>query len=225
MEDKDLPFMEILHPVRINGLRRIYEKILEFLAGSKKRVNYTSSNCIITSWSFNNPNIEEARTVSVFGEKFMQNTLDTSIATRKNFCRHAKQLFEDHNCHHCDDNNSMEDSYFNNAAPSLHEGWKAIKEDLLLRKQNNGAWGDSRMKSSNQESIGNILETHLTIDHLSPFFFFFTRSIPKQRKTLASFSDLHAPPANRPPTHPASFGEAHSGDFLPAAHSRRVTVK
>ncbi|KAL4573731.1 hypothetical protein LXL04_020547 [Taraxacum kok-saghyz] len=108
MEDKDLPFMEILHPVRINGLRRISEKILEFLAGSKKRVNYTSSNCIITSWSFSNPNIEDARIVSVFGEKFMQNTLDTSIATRQNFCRHTKQLFEDHNCHHCDDNNSME---------------------------------------------------------------------------------------------------------------------
>jgi hypothetical protein len=108
MEDKNLPFLEILHPVRINGLRRISEKILESLSGLKKRVNYTSSNCIITSWSFSNPNPEDARTVSIFGEKFMQNTLDVSIATRQTFCRHAQQLFQDHNCHHCDDNNSME---------------------------------------------------------------------------------------------------------------------
>ncbi|KAL4590526.1 hypothetical protein LXL04_003458 [Taraxacum kok-saghyz] len=118
MEGKDLPFLETLHHVRISGLRRISEKILEFLKGSKKRVNYTSSKCIITSWSFSNPNEEDARTVSTFGEKFMQNTLDTSLATRQNFCRHAKQLFEDHNCHHCDDNNSME-------GPSIKEDDKS----------------------------------------------------------------------------------------------------
>lgn len=39
MEDKVLPFTEILHPVWINGLRRIAEKVLEALTaeGSKKK--------------------------------------------------------------------------------------------------------------------------------------------------------------------------------------------
>ncbi|KAL4581133.1 hypothetical protein LXL04_017342 [Taraxacum kok-saghyz] len=49
MEDKDLPFKEILHQNRINGLRSISEKIIEIISESKKEVNYTNSHCIITN--------------------------------------------------------------------------------------------------------------------------------------------------------------------------------
>ncbi|KAL7582011.1 hypothetical protein Lser_V15G46495 [Lactuca serriola] len=106
MEDKDLPFTEILHPNRINGLRRISEKIIEIISGSKKKINYTDSHCIITSWSYNNTSQEDLRQASKFGEKFMNNSMEVSNATRQHFCRHAEQLFEEHLCHFCESKDS-----------------------------------------------------------------------------------------------------------------------
>ncbi|KAL7581907.1 hypothetical protein Lser_V15G46396 [Lactuca serriola] len=106
MEDKDLPFTEILHPNRINGLRRISEKIIEIISGSKKKINYTNSHCIITSWSYNNTSQEDLRQASKFGEKFMNNSMEVSNATRQHFCRHAEQLFEEHLCHFCESKDS-----------------------------------------------------------------------------------------------------------------------
>ncbi|CAH1438108.1 unnamed protein product [Lactuca virosa] len=106
MEDKDLPFTEILHPNRINGLRRISEKIIEIISGSKKKINYTNSHCIITSWSYNNTSQEDLRQASMFGEKFMNNTMEVSNATHQHFCRHAEQLFEEHLCHFCESKDS-----------------------------------------------------------------------------------------------------------------------
>ena len=106
MEDKDQPFDEILRPHRINGLRRISEKIIEIISGSKKKVNYANSHCIITSWSFKNTSDEDIELASRFGEKFMNNSIDASTATRQMFCKHAEQLFEDHHCNHCNCNDS-----------------------------------------------------------------------------------------------------------------------
>ncbi|KAL4573714.1 hypothetical protein LXL04_020529 [Taraxacum kok-saghyz] len=80
----------------------------KFLKESKKRVNYTSSNCRITSWSFSNPNEEDARTVSTFGEISCTRPWTPASLLDKTFADMPKQLFEDHNCHHCNDNNSME---------------------------------------------------------------------------------------------------------------------
>ncbi|KAL7597296.1 hypothetical protein Lser_V15G29642 [Lactuca serriola] len=107
MEDKDLPFIEILHPNRINGLRRISDKIIDIISGSKKKINYTDSHCIITSWSYNNTSQEDLRQASKFGEKFMNNSMEVSNAIRQHFCRHAEQLFEEHLCHFCERKDSQ----------------------------------------------------------------------------------------------------------------------
>ncbi|GKB25849.1 hypothetical protein Tco_0865250 [Tanacetum coccineum] len=105
MEEQQLLLNNLLK-IRVNSLRRISEKILEVLTGTKKKVNYVDNNCIITSWSFSNTNEEDVQIISQFGEKFMKNTIQTSSTTRQSFCRHLNQLFEDHYCHFCEDNNS-----------------------------------------------------------------------------------------------------------------------
>ena len=110
MEDKDLPFPEILHPNRISGLRRISEKINEILSGSKKKVNYTTSHCIVVSWSFKNTGNEDLELASRFGAQFQKNCLEASSATRQSFCRHADQLFEDHYCTYCESNNVKQET-------------------------------------------------------------------------------------------------------------------
>nr|GEV53735.1 hypothetical protein [Tanacetum cinerariifolium] len=74
--------------------------------GAKKKVNYVNNNCIITSWSFSNTNEEDIQADSQFGEKFMKNNIQASSTTRQSFCRHLKQLFEDHYCQYCIDNNA-----------------------------------------------------------------------------------------------------------------------
>ena len=109
MEDKDLPFDERLHPVRINGLRRITEKIIDILSGSKKKANFADSHCLVTSWSFKNTSDEDLKLVSTFGEQFMRNSLKISSRTRQTFCRHSDQLFEDHCCNHCEGNNESKE--------------------------------------------------------------------------------------------------------------------
>ncbi|KAL4564711.1 hypothetical protein LXL04_028779 [Taraxacum kok-saghyz] len=105
MEDKDLPFPEILHPNRISGLRRISEKIIEIILGSKKKVNYTTSHCIVVSWSFKNTGNED-----LCGAQFQKNSLEASPATRQSFCRHAEQLFEDHYCTYCESNDVKQET-------------------------------------------------------------------------------------------------------------------
>lgn len=109
MENRDIPFTEILHTVRINGLRRIAEKVLEALSGSKKKVNYTARNCIITGWSFSTATNEDMKIISRFGEQFMKNTIETCVHTKQVFCRHTSQLFENHNCQHYEGNNSAKE--------------------------------------------------------------------------------------------------------------------
>ncbi|CAH1450667.1 unnamed protein product [Lactuca virosa] len=89
-EDKDLPFEEILHQNRINDLKIISKKIIEIISGSKKKVNYTNSHCIITSWSYGNTSNEDLERASKFGEQFMNNNFDASTTTRQIFCRHAE---------------------------------------------------------------------------------------------------------------------------------------
>ncbi|KAL4556504.1 hypothetical protein LXL04_039159 [Taraxacum kok-saghyz] len=110
LSNKDLPFPEILHPNRINGLRRISEKINEILSGSKKKVNYTTSHYIVVSWSFKNTGNEDLELASRFGAQFQKNSLETSSATRQSFCRHADQLFEDHYCTYCESNNVKQET-------------------------------------------------------------------------------------------------------------------
>nr|GEU71396.1 hypothetical protein [Tanacetum cinerariifolium] len=99
-------FRDNLLKLRVNSLRRISKKILEVLTGTKKKVNYVNNNCIITSWSFSNNNEEDIQAISRFEEKFMKNNIQASSTTRQNFCRHLKQLFEDHYCQYCIDNNA-----------------------------------------------------------------------------------------------------------------------
>jgi hypothetical protein len=97
-EEKDLPFEEILHQNHINGLRRISEKIIEIISGSKKKV--TNSHCIITSWSYGNTSNKDLERAAKFGEQFMNNNFGESNTTRQIFCRHAEQLFQDHHCNY-----------------------------------------------------------------------------------------------------------------------------
>ena len=110
MEDKDLPFPEILHPNRISGLRRISEKIIEIISGSKKKINYTTSHCIVVSWSFKNTGNEDLELASRFGAQFQNNSLEASSATRQSFCRHAEKLFEDHHCTYCVSNDVKQET-------------------------------------------------------------------------------------------------------------------
>lgn len=101
-------FPDNLVKIRVNSLRRISEKVLEVLSGTKKKVNYVNDNCIITSWSFSNTNEEDIQRISQFGEKFMKNSIQAGSTTRQSLCRHLKQLFEDHYCQYCIDNNTTE---------------------------------------------------------------------------------------------------------------------
>nr|GEU71394.1 TPA: orf y [Tanacetum cinerariifolium] len=57
-------FPNNLLKIRVNSLRRISEKILEVLTGTKKKVNYVNNNCIITSWNFSNTNEEDIQAIS-----------------------------------------------------------------------------------------------------------------------------------------------------------------
>ncbi|GJS69295.1 hypothetical protein Tco_0702136 [Tanacetum coccineum] len=93
MEEQQLLLNNLLK-IRVNSFKRISEKILEVLSGTKKKVNYVDNNCIITSWSFSNTNEEDVQIISQFGEKFMKNTIQTSSATRQSLCRHLNQLLK-----------------------------------------------------------------------------------------------------------------------------------
>lgn len=101
MNDLNDQLLSVLHNNRINGLRRICEKLLEILKGSKKKINYVDSHCIVTSWSFSNITPEDKICASTFGEKFFNNIMQASSETCKAFCKHAHQLFDEHQCRYC----------------------------------------------------------------------------------------------------------------------------
>lgn len=105
MNDSDFPEEKELLQIRVNGLKRIAEKVLESLSSEDKKVNYVASNYIITSWSPKSSN-EDLKALSKFGEKFMKNNLQASQLSVELFCKHANQLFEDHACNYCSNNNS-----------------------------------------------------------------------------------------------------------------------
>ena len=76
--------------------------------------------------------------------------------------------------------------------------------------------------ASKAGSIGYIKTFDRTYSWPHYSSFFFTRQ-PDQ-----GTQELRRSPCStcyRPPTHPTSSGEAHPGDFLPAAHFRRVAIK
>ena len=127
MEDNDQPFEEVLHQNRINGLRRISEKIIEIISGCKKKINYVDSHCIITSWSFKTSSQEDLELASNFGEQFMKNTFEASSATRQMFCAHAAQLFEEHDCSFC---KNQKDKSSGPTSPTTEED----KADSLSQK-------------------------------------------------------------------------------------------
>ncbi|KAL4566124.1 hypothetical protein LXL04_030234 [Taraxacum kok-saghyz] len=90
--------------------QKLKKTINEILSGSKKKVNYTTSHCIVVSWSFKNTGNEDLELASRFGAQFQKNSLEASSATRQSFCRHVDQLFEDHYCTYCESNNVKQET-------------------------------------------------------------------------------------------------------------------
>ena len=119
MEDKDLPFHEMLLTVRLDGLKKISEKILKISSETKFKVNYATNNCIITSWSPQHSQ-EDQDHISKFGLTFMNNALNISSTTRQKLCPTANRMFEGHNCQYCIIDNSVADPS-TEESKSLHD--------------------------------------------------------------------------------------------------------
>lgn len=105
IEDSDRPFPDILHTVRIQGLRRIAEKLSESISSGKRKVNYVDSDTIVTSRSFSNHTAEDQTLISRFGKAFLDNSFEATPETKTSFCKQVEQLFEDHACDFCSDKN------------------------------------------------------------------------------------------------------------------------
>ncbi|GKA14398.1 hypothetical protein Tco_0694044 [Tanacetum coccineum] len=108
MEDKQ-PLLDTLFKIRLTNFKRIAEQILEAISKEKKKVNYADSNCIIKSWSFSGNNEIDAQLIYQFGVKFQTNTIHANGTTKQAYCRQASQLFQDHYCQYCKDNNTNKD--------------------------------------------------------------------------------------------------------------------
>nr|GEZ37466.1 hypothetical protein [Tanacetum cinerariifolium] len=101
MTDKpEESLLEVIHKTRVQSLRRIAELILQSLAEGTKNVNYADKHCIITSHK-KASNEDDVQLINQFGLPFLMNTLEAKGTTKKAYCRHAIQLFEEHSCIYC----------------------------------------------------------------------------------------------------------------------------
>ncbi|GJQ98393.1 hypothetical protein Tco_0009532 [Tanacetum coccineum] len=109
MEDKlQNPFLEVIKNQRVQSLKRISEIILQAITEENRKVNYADSHCIVISYK-NEAEEQDIQLLTQYGIPFLTNTIDAASTTKEAFCKHAKQLFEEHSCIFCQDKSKEKD--------------------------------------------------------------------------------------------------------------------
>ncbi|GKB50581.1 putative ribosomal protein L9/RNase H1 [Tanacetum coccineum] len=109
MEDKlQNLFLEVIKNQRVQSLKRISEIILQAITEENRKVNYADSHCIVISYK-NEAEEKDIQLLTQDGIPFLTNTIDAASTTTEAFCKHAKQLFEEHSCIFCQDKNKEKD--------------------------------------------------------------------------------------------------------------------
>ncbi|GKC65524.1 hypothetical protein Tco_1098122 [Tanacetum coccineum] len=110
MEDKlQNPFLEVIKSQRVQGLKRISEIILQAITEENRKVNYADSHCIVISYK-NEAEKQDIQLLTQYGIPFLTNTIDAASTTKEAFCKHARQLFEEHSCIYCKDKNEEKEA-------------------------------------------------------------------------------------------------------------------
>ncbi|GJR74664.1 putative ribosomal protein L9/RNase H1 [Tanacetum coccineum] len=110
MEDKSQnPFLEVIKSQRVQGLKRISEIILQAITEENRKVNYADSHCIVISYK-NEAEKQDIQLLTQYGIPFLTNTIDAASTTKEAFCKHARQLFEEHSCIYCKDKNEEKEA-------------------------------------------------------------------------------------------------------------------
>ncbi|GKD73969.1 hypothetical protein Tco_1332251 [Tanacetum coccineum] len=110
MEDKSQnPFLEVIKSQRVQGLKRISEIILQAITEENRKVNYADSHCIVISYK-NEVERQDIQLLTQYGIPFLTNTIDAASTTKEAFCKHARQLFEEHSCIYCKDKNEEKEA-------------------------------------------------------------------------------------------------------------------
>lgn len=104
--DDTFPSYEGLIQTRCNGLKSIIDKIIKVEKDSKMIINYSSRQCVMTSWCPSTITKEDYQQLCQLEASFFNNELMTSIATKKSWCHVIKGIFRDHLCDYCTESNN-----------------------------------------------------------------------------------------------------------------------
>ena len=93
---------EHLEDLRVEGLFRIFQDILNVSPNKEMRINYKTTKVIVVSYFNRKMSEEDAKKYKVYKNYFLSNSLDADEATKKKLCRKVKQVCDrQHMCQYC----------------------------------------------------------------------------------------------------------------------------
>ncbi|KAJ0603714.1 putative ribosomal protein L9/RNase H1 [Helianthus annuus] len=105
--------------IRTKGFLQILENLQKIKVGSFNKVNYCSTNCIITSYSGTPLPLHEKEALERMEQRIIFNKVEAGPATKEQLCQKLQRTFENHQCEYCKASSSEEnknptekDSYF-----------------------------------------------------------------------------------------------------------------
>ncbi|KAM0061879.1 putative ribonuclease H1 [Helianthus debilis subsp. tardiflorus] len=94
--------------IRTKGFIQIQNNLQKIKAGSFNKVNYCSTNCIITSYSGTPLPLHEKQVLERMEQCIIFNKIEAGLATKEQLCQKLQRIFENHQCEYCKASSSEE---------------------------------------------------------------------------------------------------------------------
>nr|ABW80582.1 inclusion body protein [Dahlia mosaic virus] len=96
--------------IRSRGFMKILNNLQKITAGSFVKVNYCSTNCIITGHSGSPIPKHEKELLTIMERRILLNETEVGPTTKENLCQKLQRIIEDHQCAHCKASSTEETS-------------------------------------------------------------------------------------------------------------------
>ncbi|KAJ0624432.1 hypothetical protein HanIR_Chr01g0043001 [Helianthus annuus] len=94
--------------IRTKGFIQILNNLQKIKAGSFNKVNYCSTNCIITSYSGTPLPLHEKEVLERMEQRIIFNKIESGPVTKKRLCKKLQRTIEKHQCEYCEASSSEE---------------------------------------------------------------------------------------------------------------------
>ncbi|KAJ0469065.1 putative ribosomal protein L9/RNase H1 [Helianthus annuus] len=94
--------------IRAKGFIQILNNLQKIKAGSFNKVNYCSTNCIITSYSGTPLPLHEKEVLERMEQRIIFNKIEAGPVTKKQLCKKLQRTIEKHQCEYCEASSSEE---------------------------------------------------------------------------------------------------------------------